>query len=494
MKKNIIFVMADQFRYDGISGHDNDLVSTPTFDQWISEGVDFSNCYSASPTCIPARASLLSGLSQVNTGIVGYDEDANWNFPHQLGEEFSKRGYYTKAIGKMHVNNPRKRMGFDHVELHDGYLHKRRNINSTYSTSYDQVDDYYHWLKNNLANAADIIDSGLDCNSRQAREFPYEEKYHPTNWVVDRSIDFLRTRDKNEPFFLYMSFVRPHSPYDPPSSYFNQYYDILKGYKREDLDLWSKELGLDKKVSRVDALTGSISDIDYRRMLAGYLGSINHIDHQLNKFMIKAEEYQLLDNTIFVFTSDHGDQLGDHNLFRKGFAYQASIHIPLIIYDPSHRLIGHNKGKVIENLIELRDLLPSLVDLGTGDKVDGVDGRSVKKLLDNPGTKWRTYLHGEHVLGEFSNQFIIKLPYKYIWYSQTGLEQLFNLEDDPKEKNDLASREDHKKILDQLRDMLIEEIKDREEGFVKNNRLIPGVEQKPLLRINNKYKENYEEK
>ncbi|MDD7044268.1 MAG: arylsulfatase [Peptoniphilaceae bacterium] len=490
MKKNIVFVMADQFRYDALGVHNDDLISTPTFNEWARQGIDFSNCYSATPTCVPARATLFSGLSQDHTGIVGYDDDANWNFPHMLAEEFSKRGYYTKAVGKMHVNGPRKRMGFDHVELHDGYLHRRRNSKNEYNGAYDNVDDYYHWLRENLGINVDLIDGGVECNSYVGRPFPYEEKYHPTNWVVDRSIDFLRTRDPNDNFFLYMSFVRPHSPYDPPKDYFDIYYNELKDVSQEDLSNWAEDMGLYHKVKSVNALTGSLSDMDYRSMLAGYYGSISHIDHQLNRFMIKANEYNLFENTIFVFTSDHGDMLGDHYLFRKGFAYQPSIHIPLLIYDPSHELVGKTKsGSLISDLIELRDIMPSLIDLATGDKLEGIDGESIRTLIDDKDIKWRSYLHGEHMLDEFSNHFIIQLPYKYIWYSQSGREQLFNLEDDSGENKDLSKDEKYKHILANLRSILIDELKDREEGFVRDNNLVVGVDLKAILAINENYKE-----
>lgn len=492
MRKNIVFVMADQFRYDAISKHDNSYISTPTFDQWINEGYDFTNCYSATPTCIPARASLLSGLSQENTGMVGYEEGANWNFPHQLGKEFANRRYYAKAIGKMHVSNPRKRMGFHHVELHDGYLHATRKSYLRKDRSYISTDDYYNCLKENLGNDADIIDNGLECNSWVAREFNYEEKYHPTNWVVSRAIDFLRKRDTTEPFFLYMSFVRPHSPYDPPRYYFDMYMDELKDIKKRDLSKRARDLGLDKNIDKIDALTGSITERDYRRMLAGYFGSVTHIDHQLNRFMIKLNEYDLLEDTIFVFTSDHGDMLADHNLYRKGFAYQGSTHIPLIVYDPGENIFKkEDMRKKIDNIVELRDILPSLVDFATGEKVENIDGVSVKSLMkkDYDDTNWRKVLHGEHVLGEFSNQFILKLPYKYIWYTQSGIEQLFDIQKDPTEDNNLIDDENYKDIADNLRNILIDNLKEREEGFVKDNKLIKGVKQKPLLSINEKYKD-----
>lgn len=491
MKNNIVLIMADQFRYDCINAHDNTLISTPTLNQWAKKGVDFKNAYSACPTCIPARASLLSGLSQVSTGIVGYDEDANWNFPQQMGQVFADRGYYAKAVGKMHVNPERKRMGFHHVELHDGYLHATRNINFKVKNAYAYTDDYYKYLKENLGAGTDYIDYGLECNSWVARPFPYEEKYHPTNWAVARAIDFLESRDTEEAFFLKLSLVRPHSPLDPPEYYFNMYMDKFKDFKKENMENWLDKLGLNVEAESIDALSGEIPIDDYRRMLAGYYGSITHIDHQINRFMMAALEHNLMDNTIFIFTSDHGDQLSDHNLYRKGFAYQESIHLPFIVYDPGHNISDADKKvSEVEELVELRDILPSLLDFATGEELSGVDGKSVKSLMikDQDQVEWRDYLHGEHILGEFSNQFILKLPYKYIWYTQSGIEQVFDLSKDPNEKTDLYDNPAYKEVLDELRGILIEELKDRPEGFVENGRLIKGRKQSPLLPINENYK------
>ena len=494
-KPNIVFIMADQFRFDAIARHGNKLISTPTLDQWIANGFDFVNAYSATPTCVPARATLLSGLSQTSTGIVGYQEGANWNFPNKLGEAFAKRGYYAKAIGKMHVNPPRNRMGFHHVELHDGYLHQTRKSNLKVEDSYQYSDDYLAFIKEQLGSNVDFIDYGLECNSWVSRPFPFDEKYHPTNWVITRAIDFLRTRDKEEAFFLKISFVRPHSPLDPPKYYFEMYLDLLKDLSENDIYKWTKSLGLDNLVSSIDALEGKLPMHEYRRMLAGYFGLVTQIDHQINRFMMAMGEHGLLNNTIFIFTSDHGDQLGDHNLFRKGFAYQSSVHIPLIVYDPGECLMPHASRKSkIEEIVELRDILPSLIDFATGEKLLRVDGKSFKSLMINEENyhKWRNYLHGEHILGKFSNQYIIRLPYKYIWYTQTGDESLFNIDEDPNEIMDLIEDGKFLHIKDELKSLLINELKNRPEGFVENAELICVKEQKTLLPINEKYRRGHD--
>lgn len=317
----------------------------------------------------------------------------------------------------MHVSPPRKLCGFHHIDLHDGYLHATRNTNNDVRFSYEHTDDYFHWLKQQVSHPIDLNDAGLDCNSWVARSFPYEERLHPTNWATEKAIDFLRWRDTDQPFFLKLSYVRPHSPLDSPEHYFDMYMDLFKELSHEEFTNWVKDMGHELPVDTVDGLRGTLSIIDYKRMLAGYYGLITHIDHQINRFLIHLQENLLLQDTILLFTSDHGDQLGEHALFRKGYPYQGSIHIPLIIWDPGENIAAKDKLKTtVDDIIELRDVLPTLIDLTQQALVTDVDGYSIKPLLfkDNQES-WKDYLHGKHISGAYSSQFILKKEWKYIW-------------------------------------------------------------------------------
>lgn len=484
-RPNVVLIMADQMRYDAINRHDNPHISTPTLNQFIDQGVDFSQYYTATPTCIPARASLMSGLDQTNTGMVGYDEEANWNFPHLLGEVFSERGYYAKAIGKMHVNPPRKLCGFHHVALHDGYLHTNRLYSKSVGTTYERTDDYLIWLRNQGKTSMNLLEMGLDCNSWVARPFVEEERFHPTNWVSQQGIDFLDQRDPSMPFFLKLSYTRPHSPLDPPEVYYNEYYNQLVNIPFPEIADWAKDLGFDHPADSIDALTGSLSEHDLRKMLAGYYGLITHLDHQINRFLMHLQEHEELYNTVILFISDHGDQLGEHALFRKGFPYQGSIHIPLLVYDPGQFITerANLRSKVTE-IVEHRDILPTLVDLISGEKLDDVDGESFLPLMKKDEwekTVWRDRLHGEHTLGHYSNQYLLKDTYKYIWYTQTGVEHFFDLEKDPKEMKNLIEDTRYAEKIKELKTDLISKLENRPEGFVKNGKLVVGRQQSSLI-------------
>ena len=203
-------------------------------------------------------------------------------------------------------------------------------------------------------------------------------------------------------------------------------------------------------------------------MLAGYLGLISHIDNQINRFLIALKEFRFDKNTIFWFVSDHGDQLGEHYLLRKGYPYQGSIHIPSFIYDPGDLIAA--KNHTVRQLVKIQDIFPSLVDLATGETVE-TDGKSVKQLLFGNYEGWRTEFHGEHSLGEDSSQYILTDRWKLIWFSVRDEYQLFDMVNDPNEKNNLIDQEKYEPIVKELKGKLIKALEGREEGFVQDGEL-----------------------
>ena len=438
MKPNIVLIMVDQMRGDCLGVNGNEFIETPNLDMMATEGYNFENAYTAVPSCIASRASILTGMSQKSHGRVGYEDGVLWNYENTIASEFSKAGYHTQCIGKMHVYPERNLCGFHNIMLHDGYLHFARNKEGKASTQIEQCDDYLKWFREKKGHNVDLIDIGLDCNSWVSRPWGYEENLHPTNWVVNESIDFLRRRDPSKSFFLKMSFVRPHSPLDPPKFYFDM-------YKDEDLPEplmgdWANKDDEENRGKDINCVKGIINNKALKRAKAAYYGSITHIDHQIGRFLIALSEYGELNNTIFLFVSDHGDMMGDHNWFRKGIPYEGSSRVPFFIYDPGNLLKG-KKGKVFDEVLELRDIMPTLLDFAHISIPDSVEGLSLKDLIEERNSTWREYIHGEHSFGEDSNHYIVTKKDKFLWFSQRGEEQYFDLEKDPKELTNLIDSE-----------------------------------------------------
>lgn len=479
-KPNIILFMCDQYRGDCLSFLNHPDVKTPYLDTLASSGVCFKHAYSACPSCIPARATLFTGKTAAHTGRVGYQDGVDWKYEHMLAQELSDHGYQSTCIGKMHVHPPRLSCGFDNVKLHDGYIGHYRKASLPYWMHQTISDNYMRDMKNRLGETFDVNATGVENNSWITHPWIYEERYHPTNWVVDESIAFLETRNRTKPFFLMASFVRPHPPFDAPETYYNLYKE-KKLTPPIHSDWMNEELTLrDGKI--MDSIHGCSDQTMRQEAMAGYYACITHIDHQIGRFITALENDETYNDTIIVFTSDHGEMLFDHGLFRKVLPYEGSTHIPLLIH------VGKNIKKIdphiSSSIVELRDILPTLLELAHIPVPNDVDGISLKNELFRKEAIDREYLHGEHSgIPEQSNQWIATPHDKYIWFTQTGIEQYFDLRQDPKEAQNLIHSSEYQARITYLKQILIHELEGRDEGYSDGTKLINGRKPVQLLPI-----------
>ena len=455
-----MLVCVDQMRADAMGVAGNEAVDTPNLDDIARGGYRFPRAYSATPTCVPARVALLTGKSQAAHGRYGYREGISFPdaYPVTLPSVLREDGYQTYAVGKMHVFPDRARCGFDEVQLHDGFLHTQRRLDR------GPRDDYVEFLRAETGDPrADHQETGIGCNALTARPWEREERLHPTRWVADQSLRFLERRDPTRPFFLYMSFHRPHAPFDPPGWLWEKYRE--RDFGERPVGDWVARFDEHRRDHGSEAEFGAQKDSVHQQVRAGYHGSIEFIDMQLNRLRETLSDQGLLEDTVIVFVSDHGDMMGDHDMYRKSVGYEGSARVPLIVHVPPRWREGWNEP---ETIAELRDVMPTLLGLADVPVPEGVDGIDLR-------TGTREHLHGEHVigsLGRHSMQWIRSARHKYVWFSGDGHEQLFDLEEDPQELHDLAGEEPAE--LARHRALLIEELTGREEGFVADGRLVPG--------------------
>jgi len=470
-RPNILFICVDQWRADclGFTGHP--VVETPHLDRLSQESINFSQAYSSSPTCIAARAAIFTGLTQRHHGFVGYRDGVEWDYDVTLPGLLAQGGYHTQCVGKMHVNPPRNMLGFHNVVLHDGYMHFERMKKADYSL----IDDYTPWLQNKVGRQeADYIDTGLGCNGYAARPWVYDEMLHPTTWVTTQGIDFLRRRDPTKPFFLMLSYHRPHPPLDPPAFFLDRY--MSKELPEIPMGDWvDYEIGnhsFDSPVPRGKA------QIDLARR--AYYAQISHIDYQINRMLMGLFESGQWGNTAIMFTSDHGDMLYDHNMIAKSVPFDGSARVPFLLRLPMDYLSqGYRANTTIDHLVELRDILPTFCDLAGIGLPDTVDGNTILPLCRGEAESWREYIHGEHIIGDKSNQWITDGKEKYVWFTQTGRELLLDIVNDPQELHDLSKRKPDR--IKYWRSILIQELEGREEGFVQDDDLVVGCRQRPTL-------------
>jgi arylsulfatase A-like enzyme len=301
------------------------------------------------------------------------------------------------------------------------------------------------------------------------RPWHLPDHLHPTAWTAQDSVRFLERRDPNRPFFLKTSFLRPHAPYDPPAYY-------LDLYKQRDLPApavgdWA---GIhDVRSVDPDAWRGRLRPDQEREARAGYYASIHFIDHQIGGVHHFLRRNSLLENTMIVFTSDHGDMMGDHHLWRKTYPYEGSAHIPFLVCLPPTM-----KAEVqaqSDAPVCLQDILPTILEACGVDIPAGVDGKSVLPMMRDPEAPRRDFIHGEHrasYAAENEHHFLTDGRWKYIWFTRTNQEQLFHLERDPYETRNLAELPAHAERLRGWRDRLVETLAARGAGLVHEGRLV----------------------
>jgi len=461
---NIIFIMTDQMRGDCLGADGNPVIQTPNLDWLAARGTRFSHAYSAVPSCLPARATLWSGQSQWHTGVLGMGHGQGPvpnDFPHTLAGALTAAGYRTHRVGKGHFQPERTSMGFETAELDEsGRLAPR-----------GELDEYRAWFAEHAPAGVTPDDHGIDWNAWQARPWHAAEHLHPTAWTMRRALDFLADREQNRPFFLHISFARPHSPYVPPASYFGMY---LRDQAPPPpfVGDWAAMHDRPEDAANPNAWRGRMTPYQIHRARSGYYGDISFIDTQVGRLLNWMNRFQpqAMANTWFVFTSDHGDMQGDHHLWRKTYAYEGSARIPFIVTPPPGT---RSARRVAGEVTELRDLMPTMLEIA-GLPIPGmVDGQSVLPLMDAPATAWRTYIHGEHCTcysPEQEMQYVTNGTRKFVWLPRLGVEQYFDLESDPGECRNLIADPARAEEIVHWRGYLADELTIRECGWVRDGR------------------------
>jgi len=472
-RPNFIVIHADQLRYDcvGASGR-REGIYTPHIDSIAWQGANFNSCYTTCPVCIPQRLSLLTGQTPEHHGLFSNTGIPYLPLEHTLPTEMRKGGYETALVGRtMHTYPASCSYGFEYYLPGDPSSERK-----------DSGDAFFKYLKDhNPEDCGGYYGNGPHNNSRAASPFHLDDHFHQTKWATNRAIDFLDNRDASRPFLLFVGYYAPHSPHNPPAEYFNRYYN------RTDLDEpwiapWDvPPVNNGNVMSRYIHLQGE----ELRAARAGYYGNIAFLDSQTSRLLERAMR---LDNTYVIFTSDHGEMLGDHYLYQKSRPYEGAVHIPFMMMGPDIP-----DCQEIHNPVGWHDIMPTILDLAGLPIPDTVDGKSMAPLLrGETDTQWRSFLHGEcfhelmfsarqkpisqqpNLVYEKGSHFLTDGIMKYIWYDTSGAEQLFQISTDYQELQDLSRLPAYQDELIRWRSLLIRELAGRPEGFSDGTSLIPG--------------------
>lgn len=456
-KPNIILIMTDQQRGDCV-GWVNPEVKTPHLDAIAREGFCFDNGYSTTPSSTPARAALLTGMSPWHHGMLGYGRVAR-TYKYELPAMLRKNGYYTFGIGKMHWFPQKALHGF-HGTLVD-------ESGRTEQDGY--VSDYRDWFKLQAPDQ-NPDELGIGWNDHTGGTYPLDEKLHPTYWTGETAVEFIHHYKSDKPLFLKVSFARPHSPYDPPQRYLDMYKEtkILE----PAIGTWAKGFAdSPKSPSAAFGDYGVDHAIDSRRH---YYAAITFIDDQIGRVIQALKEEGLYENSVILFVSDHGDMLGDHYHWRKTYAYEGSSNVPYMIRLPEQIKTILKPGSHLSQVVELRDIMPTFLDIAGGQVPTDIDGSSLLPLLQDTQPVWREYIDLEHATCYSPDNYWCGLTdgkMKYIWFFHSGKEQLFHLEKDPQEKTDLSDNKRYAKTLVRWRERMVKHLSERGEEYIKDGKL-----------------------
>lgn len=424
---NILWLCTDQQRWDTIGALGNKYVHTPNLDRLVNEGVSFTNAHCTSPICTSSRSSFLTGHYPMT--VRGCKNGAaEWAEAKPLITKTLKDGGYDCGLsGKLHLSTamahrPEKRPKDDGYRVYH-YSH------SPYQTG--SANDYIMWGK---AQGVDIIDL-------KSKLGYVPSEYHQTKWCTDMAIDFISEK-REWPWLFSWNVFDPHGPFDPPKEYLDRYdIDNLPLPLFRDSDLEQKSIFNDKIY--YPGKPKRYSDRQNRERLAKYLAQIDLIDYNIGRLIQSLEETGQLNNTMIIFTSDHGDSCGDHGLTGKGcHFYEGLVRVPLIFRMPG-RL---KKGLKSNAMVELSDIVPTLLEL-TGLRVpEDMQGKSLLPILRGEASPDH---HKDFVRSEFYDTvhqeghphswatMLKNDRYKIVNYHGIKDGELFDLENDPGEFNNL---------------------------------------------------------
>ena len=422
---NILFIMADQLAASALAAYGNKLVKTPNLNRLAAQGVVFENAYCPNPICASSRFAMMSG--QYSSRIGAFDNASEFpaavpTFAHYL----RSLGYATCLSGKMHFVGPDQLHGFEERVTTDIYP-------SDFGWTADWVKQVEPYAPSQMSMRG-VVESGLCVRSLQM-DYDDDVANQSVQWLFDQA-----RRPDDKPFLLVSSFTHPHNPFTISQQYWDLYDDdgidmpAVPFIPYDKRDPWSQRY---YKLIRQDEHI--VTDAHIRSARHAYYGMVSFVDSKVGTLLDTLEKIGVLDNTVVVFTADHGDMLGERGMWYKFNPYEQSIKVPLFISAPGakagHR-VGANCGLV--------DLLPTLLDLATGGKppelVDRCDGHSLTGWLRGTDASW----HDEALIeftseGVYAPAFILrKGKYKYV-YCEGDPGMLFDMQDDPKELRNLCA-------------------------------------------------------
>ncbi len=453
-RPNLLLILVDHWRGDSLGRLGHPVAETPHLDELSAGGVTFTEACTPCPSCIAARRSIMTGLTPNSHGMLGYQDGRPWPYERTLAGELTRAGYQTINVGKTHFHPGRLHLGFEQLIT---------------------PAEYNEWLDEQTGLVRSRFAHGVHGNSWMARPSHVPEIQCEETWLTDQAMRRIEKRDPTRPFLLCLSFNGPHPPWTPPRAYWDQFdrLDMPPPIEGE----WSRAHAEEATYPMgVNAWRGRVSPERSRRARVGYYATLAYIDAQIGRLVEFLGRRGMLNNTWVVFTADHGEMLGDHNLWRKTYAYDGSARIPLIVRPP--RGLCDPANAELRPPVGLEDVMPTLLEAAGVDVPEGVEGRSLAPWTRGERPEWREFYHHEHspcYAPDNAYQCLTGQEWKYVWNPITGGEQLFHRAADPGDTQELSDDPAAAEALAELRARMAAELAGRPEDLSDGETLKPNA-------------------
>lgn len=459
---NILVIMFDQMAPQFLSCYGHPLVKTPNIDALADKGVLFENSYTNFPLCVPSRASYMAG--RYANAIEVWDNATDFSCATPtIAHYLRSKGYTATLCGKMHFIGPDQMHGFE-----------QRLVTDVYPSNFAWTPDWTEGPQNRPTgiNMRAVVDSGTCIRSLQ---MDYDEEVE--FFAHQKLYDLVRFSEK-QPFFLMVSFTHPHSPFITRKEFWDR-------YDHDDIDMPKvPPIPLDEQDEMSRWLhyahggdLDEVTDEHIRNARHAYYGMVSYCDDKVGRIMATLDEVGLTDDTVVIFTSDHGEMLGERGGWYKQYFYEHSSRVPLIISSPERFKPGR-----LKNCVSLVDILPTAMDLacdsGAWEPAGSLDGQSLLPLLEGNGSE-----RDDTVISEYTGEgtcapcrMIRRGNYKLI-YTHGHPDLLYDLEADPDELTNLAEDAAHAATREELHSTLLrdwdpESVNERALQSQRNRRLI----------------------
>jgi iduronate 2-sulfatase len=455
-KPNVLFIISDDLTATAVSSYENKVCQTPNIDRLASEGALFTRAYTQFPVCGPSRASLMFGYYPNATGTFGYVSGRENVGPKRKSwsQLFKDNGYYTARVSKIyHMGVP-------------GDIEKGSNGQDDEASWTERFNSQGpEWKAEGEGELVQNNPYGLKPrkggNVMTVVKADGDDLVHSDGKTAEKAVELIR-KHKDEPFFLSVGFVRPHVPFVAPRPYFEPYpYQqmVLPPKVENDWDDIPAQ-----GINYVTTVNGQMSEEQEKKAISGYYASVAYMDAQVGKVLKALRDEGLEDNTIVIFTSDHGFHLGEHDFWMKVSLHEESVRVPMIIKVPG------KKPVVSHSLVELLDLYPTVAELAGLKYSKHLQGKSLVKTLDNPDVSVRDMAFSMNRRdGKFA--YLLRSPkWAYIQYGEDGEagNELFDMEYDSKQYNNLADNPQYGKLVNYFKEKLkqkLTEVRDNDLGI-----------------------------